>query len=180
MHIDSGSYPNLRFIATFYQILAVLAGIVAVIVVVLGLMSLDSYGEQGTGIILIVGGLFGGAFTIITCLGLAEAIKVFLDIEEHTREIESKIGTQGSLNRSLDSLCRSQEESLKSLEYIARQLYYQNNPEALLDEQERERVQLAEGKAAAAKARQGLTEEEAQILDEYEADFGIGDYPNKT
>lgn len=73
-------YPALRVIAGIYRGIAVLAGIAAIVILFIGFMKLNSYG-----LMLILGSIFGGAITVITCLATAEGIKVFLDIEENTR-----------------------------------------------------------------------------------------------
>lgn len=78
-------YPALRVIAGIYRGIAVLAGIAAIVILFIGFMKLDSYGDEAFGLMLILGSIFGGAITVITCLATAEGIKVFLDIEENTR-----------------------------------------------------------------------------------------------
>ena len=75
-------YPALRIVAGIYRILAFLVGIAAIIVVVVGVRALDNGSE---GILLILGGILGGLIGVVTNLAAAEGIRVFLDIEENTR-----------------------------------------------------------------------------------------------
>lgn len=81
----TGRYPALRVISSIYRILAVFTGIAAIIVVIIGVGRLDDRHSSSEGLLLILVGIGGGFFGVITSLAAAEAIRVFLDIEENTR-----------------------------------------------------------------------------------------------
>ena len=71
-------YPALRVLSVLYRVLAVVVGIAAFIVIMIGI-SMEN-------VQLIFGGIIGGAFGVITNLAIAEFILLFLDIEKNTRK----------------------------------------------------------------------------------------------
>lgn len=73
--------PALRIVAGIYRTLAVLVGIAAIVVMAIGLRTLDGGSE---GILLVLGGFLGGLIGVATILAAAEGIRMFLDIEENT------------------------------------------------------------------------------------------------
>ena len=81
----SQRYPALRAIGSVYRILAVLTGIIAVIIIIIGVRQSDADRGIAVGMPLILGGLVGGSVGVISNLAVAEIIRVFLDIEENTR-----------------------------------------------------------------------------------------------
>lgn len=72
------AYPALRIVIAVYWVAAFFIGIVASTGIVIGIMK----GE----LVLFISGVIGGLIGVITCIAAAEAIKVFLDIEENTRK----------------------------------------------------------------------------------------------
>ena len=74
----SQRYLALRVISSIYVFLAFLCGLAIFIFVTVGM-------SMGLIVPFVIIGVIGGIFGIITCLAAAEAIKVFLDIEENTR-----------------------------------------------------------------------------------------------
>jgi hypothetical protein len=83
----SKRYPALRIISTIYRYLAYVSVVVGVIGVLVGISQLSEGREVG-GIILLPSFLFG-AIAFVTFLAIAEAIHVFIDIEENTRQSSS-------------------------------------------------------------------------------------------
>jgi hypothetical protein len=79
---SSARYPALRIVAGLYRIVAVITGIAAVILIAVGVRFLDRGSE---GVLLIIGGILGGLIGVVTTLAAAEGIRVFIDIEENTR-----------------------------------------------------------------------------------------------
>lgn len=73
----STKYPALRTIAGFYRILALIAGIFAVI---------GAISNLGESVILALAVLIMGAVATITLLAIAEGIYVLIDIEANTRQ----------------------------------------------------------------------------------------------
>jgi hypothetical protein len=71
-------YPVLSAIVAFLRGLALFYGIVAILVIIVGLRQRDA-------ILYIVVGVVGGSICVISSLLWAEIILVFLDIEENTR-----------------------------------------------------------------------------------------------
>ena len=72
------AYPALRIVIALYRITAFFIGIVAITGIVLGIIKGD--------LVFFIYGVIGGLIGVITCIAAAEAIKVFLDIEENTRK----------------------------------------------------------------------------------------------
>jgi len=79
-------YPALRFIANIYKILAYVIAAVAVVGIVISLSYMENQFQRGYGIMLLLQSLIGGAVGFITFLAAAEIIKVFINIEENTRQ----------------------------------------------------------------------------------------------
>jgi hypothetical protein len=77
-------YPALCVISKIYRILAFIIGSAAIAVALAGVMIL--VGGNMAGFPLILGGI-GGLFGVITCFAIAEAIHLFIDIENNTRNI---------------------------------------------------------------------------------------------
>ena len=75
--ISVRAYPALRIVISFYWCIALFVGITAVAFIFVGF----AQGNLGITILALLGGLIG----VITCIAAAEAIKVFLDIEDNTR-----------------------------------------------------------------------------------------------
>lgn len=75
--ISVRAYPALRIVISFYWGLAFLVGITAITGIFIGFAK----GE----LVISICGLLGGLIGVITCIAAAEAIKVFLDIEDNTR-----------------------------------------------------------------------------------------------
>ena len=65
-------------VIAFYWITAFFIGIVAITGIVIGIIKSD--------LGFFISGVIGGLIGVITCIAAAEAIKVFLDIEENTRK----------------------------------------------------------------------------------------------
>lgn len=81
----SKRYPALRVISTIYRILAYLSAVGGIIGVMVGISKMsERYGGAAGGTILLLSLLYG-AIAFITFLAIAEAIHVFIDIEENTR-----------------------------------------------------------------------------------------------
>lgn len=72
------AYPALRIVIAVYWVAAFFIGIVAITIIVYSATKVD--------LVLFVYGVIGGLIGVITCIAAAEAIKVFLDIEENTRK----------------------------------------------------------------------------------------------
>ncbi|KLU60086.1 hypothetical protein CEB3_c35170 [Peptococcaceae bacterium CEB3] len=64
-------HPILRSIASLYKVLAVLVGILAVILIVMGMDGAPNVGE-------IIGSFIGGLVGVVTLLAMSEGITVFL------------------------------------------------------------------------------------------------------
>ena len=88
---SSTRYAALRIVVGIYRILAFLVGIAAIIVIAIGIRSIDR-GDEG--ILFIIGGILGGLVGVVTALAAAEGIRVFLDIEENTRNTYYCISNQ--------------------------------------------------------------------------------------
>jgi hypothetical protein len=71
-------YPGFRAIVAFLRGLALFYGIVAILVIIVGLRQRDA-------ILYVVVGVVGGSICVIGSLLWAEIILVFRDIEENTR-----------------------------------------------------------------------------------------------
>jgi len=84
-------YPALQTLSVIYRILAYVTGTVALITAIWGIATI----ERG-GVALIIGGLLGGIVGVITNLAIAEGIKVFIDIEENTRNTFLSISRQNN------------------------------------------------------------------------------------
>ncbi len=82
--IGSERYPALRTIAGFYNALARIVGVIAVIMVVY-------YATKGNaGVITAVVTLIVGALSVLGILAVSESIKVVIDIEYNTRKTANK------------------------------------------------------------------------------------------
>jgi hypothetical protein len=77
-------YPVLRFFVSLYQLLAVCAGIGALAGLLLGVQGVWPW-------LTAFYNTAGGILACVTCLALAELIKVGLAIEYHTRVIRQKL-----------------------------------------------------------------------------------------
>lgn len=87
----SKRYPALRVISTIYRILAYLSAVGGIIGVMVGISEMsERYGGAVGGTILLLS-LVCGAIAFITFLAIAEAIHVFIDIEENTRHTTSTL-----------------------------------------------------------------------------------------
>jgi hypothetical protein len=80
--VPPAKYPALRAIATAYQIFAAAVGIATAIAVAIAL-------SQSALIALLC--LVVGVGAVISLLAIAEGIKVFVDIEENTRNIIARL-----------------------------------------------------------------------------------------
>ncbi|KLU63311.1 hypothetical protein CEB3_c02910 [Peptococcaceae bacterium CEB3] len=78
-------YPILRSIASLYKVLAVLVGILAVILIVMGMGGAPNVG-------MIIESFIGGLIGVVILLAMSEGITVFLDIEENTRRLALQQG----------------------------------------------------------------------------------------
>ncbi len=90
---ESSRYPTLCAISKIYRVLAFITGFAAVIVVLAGVMIL--LGRNIAGLSLILGGI-GGLFGVIACFAIAEAIHLFIDIENNTRNIANNTRNETS------------------------------------------------------------------------------------
>lgn len=86
---SASRYPALEILSVIYRILAYVTGVVALIIVIIGVMTIDRGGAS-----LIIGGLLGGIVGVITNLAIAEGIKVFTAIEENTRNTALSLSAQ--------------------------------------------------------------------------------------
>jgi len=89
--VSASRYPMLQTLSVIYRILAYITGIVAVIIALLGIVTI----ERG-GVVLILWGVLGGIVGVVTNLAIAEGIKVFIDIEENTRNTFLSISGQNN------------------------------------------------------------------------------------
>ena len=78
-------YPALRLIAAIYRIMSWLSGIVSFILSLR--VAIDSFNNGYNWFIAILPTLSIGFFAVLTLLAVSEGIKVFIDIEENTRNI---------------------------------------------------------------------------------------------
>jgi len=88
----------LRTLSTIYRIFAYVTGIFAVIIVIFGIVKIDRGGVS-----LIIWGALGGVIGVITNLAIAEGIKVFIGIEENTRNTFLSISRQNTHDAEQDS-----------------------------------------------------------------------------
>ncbi|MCR4416816.1 MAG: hypothetical protein NUV92_03625 [Ignavibacteria bacterium] len=89
-------YPALRVISIIFRILAYLSAVSGITGVTFGIFQkqvIERYGGESNGTILLLSLLYGAiAFvTFLTFLAIAEAIHVFIDIEENTRNTSSML-----------------------------------------------------------------------------------------
>ena len=77
---DSDRYPVLNMISSGYKVLAWLIIPIVIFSIIITTKSLGELNLYSTGIIL-----FYGFSAFITCYGISEGIRVFLDIEKNTR-----------------------------------------------------------------------------------------------
>ena len=85
----SKRYPALRIISTIYRSLAYVSAVAGIIGVLVGISQMsERYGGAAGGTILLLSLLFG-AIAFVTFLAISEAIHVFIDIEENTRQSSS-------------------------------------------------------------------------------------------
>ena len=94
---SASRYPMLRTLSTIYRIFAYVTGIFAVIIVIFGIVKIDRGGVS-----LIIFGALGGVIGVITNLAIAEGIKVFIGIEENTRNTFLSISRQNNHNAEQD------------------------------------------------------------------------------
>lgn len=84
-------YPALKTLSVIYRILAYVTGIAAVIIAILGIAKIEEGGAA-----LIIWGVLGGFVGVVTNLAIAEGIKVFIDIEENTRNTSLSVSRQNN------------------------------------------------------------------------------------
>ena len=89
--VSASRYPALQTLSMIYRILAYVTGIVAVIIVILGLATIERGGAA-----LIIWGILGGIVGVVTNLAIAEGIKVFIDIEANTRNTFLSVSRQNN------------------------------------------------------------------------------------
>ena len=77
---STSRYPALQTLSLIYRIFAYVTGAVALIIAIFGIATIKRGG--GT---LIIWGILGGLVGVVTNLAIAEGIKVFIAIEENTR-----------------------------------------------------------------------------------------------
>jgi len=83
--VPSTRYPFLVTLIVIFRLLAVLAGVVAVVVVFEGFSYPGKVGD-----VLVLEGIVGGCFGVVTNLAIAAVIRLLLDIEENTRKDRDK------------------------------------------------------------------------------------------
>lgn len=88
---SASRYPALQTLSVIYRILAYVTGAVAVTIAIMGIATF----ERG-GVALIIGGLLGGFVGVVTNLAIAEGIKVFIDIEDNTRNTRLHFSRQNN------------------------------------------------------------------------------------
>ena len=74
--------PSLLLLSNLYRILAGIVGFAALIIVVCGV----AMGANAAALMVMLGGIIGGFFGVITNLAIAEAILLLIDIEKNTRK----------------------------------------------------------------------------------------------
>jgi DNA-directed RNA polymerase subunit M/transcription elongation factor TFIIS len=87
-------YPALRTIALIYQVLAILVGILSVGVLLYGLSLVDNPNTNTMGISIIVASIGAGSIITLGLWVVAEIIRLFIRIEENTRETADLIQKQ--------------------------------------------------------------------------------------
>lgn len=84
---EETKYPALLVISGIYKALAKIAGIVACIAILYGLIQLPGYdSERAMGISIIISSLIFGIVGIISFLAISEIIKLFIDLEDNSRK----------------------------------------------------------------------------------------------
>ena len=88
---SSSRYPALQTLSLIYRIFAYVTGAVALIIAIMGIATIERDGG-----ILIIWGILGGIVGVVTNLAIAEGIKVFIAIEENTRNTSLSISHQNN------------------------------------------------------------------------------------
>jgi hypothetical protein len=89
LHISRSPYPALDALTGWYRTLAVLNGVAAVVLVIVG-VSISTQNGQGA-LLLIVGGALYGAVSVVTLLAAAEGIKLMIDVVANLRDIRDRL-----------------------------------------------------------------------------------------
>jgi len=97
-HVMSGGrYPVLRALAIIYVIGAALSALSTI--VALGYILFAARFEWTDKLIMFFGTLAGGFILAVTMLAIAEALKLFIDVEHNTRmAVPGRIGVASSLS----------------------------------------------------------------------------------
>jgi hypothetical protein len=88
---SSSRYPALQTLSLIYRIFAYVTGAVALIIAIMGIATIERGGGS-----LIIWGILGGIVGVVTNLAIAEGIKVFIAIEENTRNTSLSISHQNN------------------------------------------------------------------------------------
>ncbi|NNC89722.1 MAG: hypothetical protein HKN82_14800 [Akkermansiaceae bacterium] len=91
---STSRYPALQTLSLIYRIFAYVSGAIALMIAIFGIATIE--GGGGT---LIIWGILGGIVGVVTNLAIAEGIKVFLAIEENTRNTSLSISHQNNRDR---------------------------------------------------------------------------------
>jgi hypothetical protein len=82
-------YPALDGLLGWYRTLAVLNGVAAVILVIVGIATLGQ--QVRAALLLIVGGGVYGAVSVVTLLAAAEGIRLMIDVVANLRDIRDRL-----------------------------------------------------------------------------------------
>lgn len=88
---STSRYPALQTLSLIYRVFAYVTGAAALIIAIFGIATI----ERGGGT-LIIWGILGGIVGVVTNFAIAEGIKVFLAIEENTRNASISISHQNN------------------------------------------------------------------------------------